>query len=32
MDILVQDKIEKKWLIIDPSFPFDTRIEQKEEE
>lgn len=31
-EILMEDKIGKKGLIIDPSYPFGSRIGQKEED
>ena len=31
-DITVIDKKSKKCILIDPAYPFDTRIEKKEEE
>ena len=32
LDITLIDKKSKKCLVIDPAFPFDTRIEKKKEE
>ena len=31
-DIMVLDKIERKWLIIDVACPSDTRVKDKEKE